>query len=252
MAIEYDKAYKLLAQQERISNSKAKELIDRGVVKVGDKKVLIARGEIRNDTHFTIKEIEKIKVIFEDKNILVVDKPAFLTADDVAKKFSGAILLNRLDKETSGVMMFAKNEEFQKRAITEFSQNRVYKEYVAIVDGKVVEEIVIDKPILTTKDRGMAKSKIDLKKGKPAKSTVSPILVEGNKSKIKVVIESGRTHQIRVHLNSVGLPIIGDAIYGRTASNINRVLLHSKVTKIFNYVFESPEPKEFRVYDFNS
>ena len=220
MAIEYDKAYKLLAQQERISNSKAKELIDRGVVKVGDKKVLIARGEIRNDTHFTIKEIEKIKVIFEDKNILVVDKPAFLTADDVAKKFSGAILLNRLDKETSGVMMFAKNEEFQKRAITEFSQNRVYKEYVDIVDGKVVEEIVIDKPILTTKDRGMAKSKIDLKKGKPAKSTVSPILVEGNKSKIKVVIESGRTHQIRVHLNSVGLPIIGDAIYGRTASNI--------------------------------
>ena len=94
--------------------------------------------------------------------------------------------------------------------------------------------------------------KIDLKKGKPAKSTVSPILVEGNKSKIKVVIESGRTHQIRVHLNSVGLPIIGDAIYGRTASNINRVLLHSKVTKIFNYTFESPEPKEFRVYDFNS
>ena len=121
-----------------------------------------------------------------------------------------------------------------------------------IVEGKVVDEIEIDKPILTTKDRGMAKSKIDLKKGKPAKSTVSPILVEGNKSKIKVVIESGRTHQIRVHLNSVGLPIIGDAIYGRTASNINRVLLHSKVTKIFDYVFESKEPKEFRVYDFHS
>uniref|UniRef100_UPI00404768AB pseudouridine synthase family protein n=1 Tax=Aliarcobacter sp. TaxID=2321116 RepID=UPI00404768AB len=252
MAVEYDKAYKLLAQQEGISNSKAKELIDRGVVKVGDKKVLIARGEIRSDTKFSIKEIAKIKVIFEDKNILVVDKPAFLTADDVAKKFDKAILLNRLDKETSGVMMFAKNEEFQKKAITEFSQNRVYKEYVAIVDGKVIEELVIDKPILTTKDRGMAKSKIDMKKGKPAKSTVYPVLVEGNKSKIKVVIESGRTHQIRVHLNSVGLPIIGDAIYGRAASNINRVLLHSKITKIFDYVFESPEPKEFRVYDFNS
>ena len=78
------------------------------------------------------------------------------------------------------------------------------------------------------------------------------MLVEGNKSKIKIVIESGRTHQIRVHLNSVGLPIIGDAIYGRTASNINRVLLHSKVTRIFDYEFISPEPKEFRVYDFHS
>lgn len=252
MAVEYDKAYKLLAEQENISNSKAKELIDRGVVKVGDKKVLIARGEIRNDTKFSVKEIAKIKVIFENKEILVVDKPAFLTADDVAKKFSGAILLNRLDKETSGVMMFAKTEEFQKKAITEFAQNRVYKEYVAIVDGKVVEEIVIDKPILTTKDRGSAKSKIDIKRGKPAKSTVYPVLVEGHKSKIKIVIESGRTHQIRVHLNSVGLPIIGDAIYGRTASNINRVLLHSKITRIFDYEFISPEPKEFRVYDFHS
>ena len=252
MAVEYDKAYKLLAQQERISNSKAKELIDRGVVKVGDQKVLIARGEIRSDTKFSVKEIAKIKVIYEDKNILVVDKPAFLTADDVAKRYEKAILLNRLDKETSGVMMFAKNEDFQKKAITEFAQNRVYKEYVAIVDGKVIEEIVIDKPILTTKDRGMAKSKIDLKKGKPAKSTVYPVLVEGHKSKVKIVIESGRTHQIRVHLNSVGLPIIGDAIYGRTASNINRVLLHSKITRIFDYEFISNEPKEFRVYDFNS
>lgn len=251
MAVTYEKAYKLLALQEKISNSKAKELIDMGVVKVGDKKVLIARGEIRSDTKFTIKEINKIKVIFEDNDILVVDKPAFLTADDVAKKFENTILLNRLDKETSGVMMFAKNEEFKKKAIKEFQANRVYKEYVAIVEGKVVDEIEIDKPILTTKDRGMAKSKIDTKRGKPAKSTVYPLLVEGNKSKIKIVIESGRTHQIRVHLNSVGLPIIGDAIYGRVSQNVNRVLLHSKITKIFDYTFEANEPKEFRVYDFN-
>lgn len=148
-------------------------------------------------------------------------------------------------------MMFAKNEEFQKKAIKEFQANRVYKEYVAIVEGKVIDEIEIDKPILTTKDRGMAKSKIDMKRGKPAKSTVYPLLVEGNKSKVKVVIESGRTHQIRVHLNSIGFPILGDAIYGRTAQNINRVLLHSKVTKIFDYEFVSPEPREFKVYDFN-
>ena len=87
---------------------------------MGDKKVLIARGEIRTDTRFTIKEINKIRVIFQDKDILVVDKPAFLTAEEVMKKYEGAILLNRLDKETSGVMMFAKNEEFQKKAIKEF------------------------------------------------------------------------------------------------------------------------------------
>ncbi|WP_072682150.1 RNA pseudouridine synthase [Arcobacter sp. LA11] len=247
----YDKAYKVLAKQEGISNSKAKELIDKGLVRAAGKKVMIARGEIDEDTVFSVKEIASIKMIFQDDNILAVDKPAFLTSDEVARKFPDYMMLNRLDKETSGVMLFAKNEEFQKKAIGEFKANRVYKEYVAIVDGKVIEEIEIDKPILTAKNRGIAKSKIDAKKGKPAKSTVYPMLVEGKHSKIKIVIDTGRTHQIRVHLNSVGLPIIGDAIYGKPAANINRVLLHSKKTQIFDYTFEAKEPREFRVYEFN-
>ncbi|MGB6327588.1 MAG: RluA family pseudouridine synthase [Halarcobacter sp.] len=247
----YDKAYKVLAKQEGISNSKAKDLIDKGLVRAAGKKVMIARGEIEDDTVFSVKEIASIKMIFQDDDILAVDKPAFLTSDEVARKFPDFLMLNRLDKETSGVMLFAKNEEFQKKAIAEFKANRVYKEYVAIVDGKVIEEIEIDKPILTAKNRGVAKSKIDARKGKPAKSTVYPMLVEGNKSKIKIVIDTGRTHQIRVHLNSVGLPIIGDAIYGKPAANINRVLLHSKKTQIFDYTFESKEPREFRVYEFN-
>ena len=107
MAVGYDKAYKLLAIQEKISNAKAKDLIDRGLVKVGDKKVMIARGEIKVDTKFSVKELAKTKVIFEDDDILVVDKPAFITADEVAKTFKDSILLNRLDKETSGVILLA-------------------------------------------------------------------------------------------------------------------------------------------------
>ncbi len=247
----YDKAYKVLAKQEGISNSKAKELIDKGLVRAAGKKVMIARGEIDEDTTFMVKEIASIKMIFQDEDIVAIDKPAFLTSDEVARKFPDYMMLNRLDKETSGVMLFAKNEDFQKKAIAEFKANRVYKEYVAIVDGKVIDEIEIDKPILTAKNRGVAKSKVDVKKGKPAKSTVYPMFVEGNKSKIKIVIDTGRTHQIRVHLNSVGLPIIGDAIYGKPAANINRVLLHSKKTRIFDYSFEAKEPREFRVYEFN-
>ncbi len=247
----YDKAYKVLAKQEGISNSKAKDLIDKGLVRAAGKKVMIARGEIDEETEFSVKEIASIKMIFQDDDIVAVDKPAFLTSDEVAKKFPDYMMLNRLDKETSGVMLFAKNEDFQKKAIAEFKANRVYKEYVAIVDGKVVEEIEIDKPILTAKNRGVAKSKIDVRKGKPAKSTVYPMLVEGRHSKIKIVIDTGRTHQIRVHLNSIGLPIIGDAIYGKPAANINRVLLHSKKTQIFDYTFEAKEPREFKVYEFN-
>lgn len=247
----FDKAYKVLAKQENISNSKAKDLIDRGLVTVGTKKVTIARGEIKTDTKFKVKKVADVKVIFQDDDILAVNKPPFLTADDVSKQFPKAILLNRLDKETSGVMLFAKTEEFRRKAIKEFANERVYKEYVAIVDGKVIEEIEINQPILTIKSKGRAISKVDHLNGKMAKSTVYPMFVEGNKSKVKVVIETGRTHQIRVHLNYVGYPIIGDAMYGKTVKNVNRVLLHSKKTKIFDYEFEAREPSEFTVYEFN-
>ncbi len=244
-----DKAYKVLAKQENISNSKAKDLIDKGLVKVGDKKVLIARGDIDVNTRFNIKDVEPIKVIFQDNDILAVDKPAFLTADEISRKFPKYMLLNRLDKETSGVMLFAKNEEFQTKAIREFKNNNVYKEYVAIVEGKVIETIVIDKPILTIKNnKGVARSKVDMKKGKSAKTTIYPMLVEGNKSKIKVVIDTGRTHQIRVHLNNANYPIIGDLVYGKPSTQVNRVLLHSKITKIFDYEFEAKVPREFNIY----
>ena len=244
-----EKAYKLLALQEGISNGKAKELIDKGVVTVNGKKLLIARGELREDAIFKIKEIAQAKIIFEDDDILVVDKPAHLNAQEVEAKFPQAVLLNRLDKETSGVMMLAKNEEFRKKAIKEFKNNKVYKEYVAIVEGKVVEDIVIDLPISTIKGK-IARSRIDEKGGRPAKTTVYPSMIEGNKSKIKVVIENGRTHQIRVHLQSVGLPIIGDLQYGRASNQVTRVMLHSKVTRILGYEFQAKEPKEFYHFGF--
>jgi len=244
-----EKAYKLLAFQEGISNGKAKELIDKGVVTVGGKKIQVARGEMKEDTVFKVKDIANARIIFEDDDILVVDKPAHLNSQEVEKKFPQAVLLNRLDKETSGVMLLAKNEEFRQRAIGEFKNNKVYKEYVAIVDGKVVEEEIIDLPISTIKGK-TARSRIDEEHGKPAKTTVYPNMVEGKKSKIKIIIENGRTHQIRVHLQYAGMPIIGDLQYGKPSNQVSRVMLHSKVTRILGYEFQAKEPKEFFHFGF--
>jgi 23S rRNA pseudouridine1911/1915/1917 synthase len=244
-----DKAYKLLALQEGISNKKAKELIDRGLVSVNGKKLVVARGEISDSSVFKIKDVSNVKVLFENDDIIAVDKPAFLNASEVEEQFPQASLLNRLDKETSGVMLLAKNDEFRGRAIKEFIDNKVYKEYVAIVEGKVVDEITIDLPIHTIKGK-FAKSKIDEEKGKPAKTMITPYMVEGNKSKIKVVIENGRTHQIRVHLQYAGYPIIGDLQYGKPSNQVQRVMLHSKVTRILGYEFQAKEPKEFYHFGF--
>jgi len=237
-----EKAYKLLALQEGISNSKAKSLIDRGLVYVSNRKVQVARGEIDAKTKFKVQTVEEATKIFENDDILVVDKPAFVNSDEIERQFKGTKLLHRLDRETSGVLMLVKNDAFQKKAIEEFKKDRVYKEYVAWVEGMVIEEIIIDKNIITEKRGGKAHSKIS-KQGKPAITEVTPLEVVNKKSKIQCVIHHGRTHQIRTHLRSIEHPIIGDTLYG--GRKHLRVMLHAKKVSILGMTFESPEPRAF-------
>lgn len=233
-------AYKLLAQQEGISNNKAKKLIDDGLVSINNEKVLIARAEVPQKTRFSVQKIEKPQVLFEDENLLALDKPPFLASEDI--KIEGATLIHRLDKETSGILLFSKNEEFRQKCVEEFKANRVKKLYIAWVEGMVIEEVTIDKAIKTIK-KGAAYSKID-KSGKSAKSIVTPLEVHGKKSKVQVEILTGRTHQIRVHLKSINHPIIGDVQYG-SRYKASRVMLHASYIKIFDYEIKSKEPKSF-------
>jgi 23S rRNA pseudouridine1911/1915/1917 synthase len=237
-----EKAYKLVAAQEGVSNAQGKSMIDRGLVYVGNKKVMIARGELPLDTEFKIQRVEKIKPIFEDNDLAVVNKPAFINSDEVERQFKGARLLHRLDRETSGVLMLVKNEEFREKAIRAFKNDEVYKEYVAWVDGVFTEEIIVDKAIITEKRHNKAYSKVS-KQGKPARSEVYPLEVSGKKSKVKVIIHEGRTHQIRTHLRSISFPITGDELYG--GSRFHRVMLHAKKVILMGRTFEAAEPKIF-------
>ncbi|WP_200763416.1 RluA family pseudouridine synthase [Nitrosophilus alvini] len=240
-----EKAYKVLALQLGISNKKAKELIDRGLVYAGGKKVLIARGEIDTKTKFKVKETNPVKKIFEDENIIAVDKPAHISSEEIEKE-SGAKLLHRLDKETSGVLLLVKNEEFRKRAIEEFRKGRVFKEYIAWVQGIVAEETKIDLPILTDKKGHRARSRISYSKGKEALTTITPLEIAAKKTKVKAVIKTGRTHQIRVHLSRIDHPIIGDTYY--SGPEYERVMLHAKKIELLGYSFEAPQPKEFEKF----
>ncbi len=241
-----DKAYKVLARQEEISNKKAKELIDRGLVFVGDKKVKIARANISDETRFRIEYPEDIEIIYQDENIIAVNKPAQIDSYDIQNAIEGVELLHRLDRDTSGVLLLGRNREFIQDAIKEFKNRRVKKHYVAWVEGVVYETMEIDDPILTIK-KGKAFSKIDPLRGKKAYTKVTPEEIQGKKSKVSIKITTGRTHQIRVHLASVGHPIVGDEQYGsRTQSK--HMLLHSAKMKIFDYEFKAKEPKAIARY----
>lgn len=237
-----DKAYKLLAMQEGISNAKAKSLIDRGLVYVANNKVLIARGELDEKTIFRVEKLGKIAVLFENEDLVVVDKPPFVNSDEIEKEFKGTQLLHRLDRETSGVLMLVKNEEFREKAIKEFKQDRVYKEYIAWVEGILSEPCDIDRPILTTKKNNKAYSNVS-NKGKSARTEVFPDIVSAKKTKVKCIIHQGRTHQIRTHLRYIEHPIIGDEQYG--GRRARRVMLHAHKVKLLGLEFIAPEPKEF-------
>jgi len=236
-----EKAYKLLAQQENISNREAKELIDTGNVFVANRKVHIARAEMDPKTRFIIRKTV-VEVLFEDRFIIAVNKPSGVVSETLEKRFN-AKLLHRLDKGTSGVLILVRDEEFREKAIEAFRQGKVYKAYLAVVEGLVTEEQTIDVPISTVKDK-KAKSRVDLQGGKAAKTFITPESIARKRTKLNVIIETGRTHQIRTHLNHIGFPILGDVEYG--GRDYERIMLHAKRIKLFNYDITAPEPTIFK------
>jgi len=236
-----EKAYKLLAVQEGITNRSAKDLIDRGLVYSGGKKVVMARALMSAKSNFRVEKPTRTTKIFEDDKLLAINKPAFVTSEQIAKK-QGYPLLHRLDKETSGVLLLVKDEDFREEAIKTFKRQEVLKEYTAWVTGVIAEAFTIDAPLLTIKKNGSAYSKVS-ENGNTAISHVEPLEVHGKRTKIKVTIETGRTHQIRAHLKHAGYPIIGDKMYGGRAHK--RILLHAGHISLMGYDFKADEPKDF-------
>jgi len=195
---------------------------------------------------------EKIEIIFEDSDILVVNKPTGVSVtkdragqpqlvDFLAKQIGTEAtaklrLVHRLDKDTSGVMILAKNRETQRKFADYFFDRKVKKTYLAIVRGAAFEATgTIDAPLGNSrKNPGLMV--IDRRKGKQSVTEWHLLADFGLASLLAVNPLTGRTHQIRVHLASIGLPIAIDPLYAG-----DRPILLSEFKKNYRLGFNQEE-----------
>ena len=162
-------------------------------------------------------------VIFDNEDYLAINKPPFLsTLEDrndsqnalelVRSEWPGAKVCHRIDKETSGVLLFAKSDASYRHTSIQFEKRKVKKEYHAVVHGRVdIKDVAVEEPIRLL---GNGKVCIDKHVGKKASTTFDTIEIFKFHSLIKCLPLTGRMHQIRIHVASKGTPIVGDELYG--------------------------------------
>ena len=211
--------------------------------------------------------MKKLDIIYEDKELLVVNKPSkLLTISDgktdhtlysMAREYvkkqhksNKIFIVHRLDRDTSGIVVFAKNETIKK--YLQDNWNKITnREYIAILEGKFnTKKGVIKEYLLEDKTHRVYASKN--KRGEYAETSYEVINYTINNTVVKINIKTGKKNQIRVGLSNLGYPIVGDRKYGSVTNPLKRLGLHaSKLDiKINNkeFNFEAFIPKEFLKY----
>lgn len=199
--------------------------------------------------HLTLEpEAIPLDILFEDSYLIAINKPPGLVVHPAPGNYTGTFvhallyhckelkqdgvrpgIVHRLDKETSGVLIAAKNEQMQAKLSDLFAKREVIKEYRAICLGTPGEKI-LDLPIgrHPIKRTEMC---IDQEKGRSAKTVVHTLNSNEKLSYVQLYPKTGRTHQLRVHLKALGCPILGDKVYGNKSANTHfkaeRHLLHA-------------------------
>jgi len=217
-----------------------------------------------------LPEAIPLNIIYEDDDLLVIDKPAGLAIHPApghpSHTLVNAILshlptlpdtddslrpgiVHRLDKDTSGVMLVAKNSRAQANLIDQFKTHSVVKAYLALVKGHLTPESgVIEAPI--GRDPRNRKRMAVVTKGREARTQYNVVKYVGDDTLLEVKPETGRTHQIRVHLSAIGYPVVGDKVYGVKSPFLSRQFLHAyrlgvKLPSTGEYVeFESELPPD--------
>ncbi len=204
--------------------------------KLNENDILEVRIDFEEDDDIIPQKID-LNILYEDDYILAINKPSGIvvhpssyhpdwTLANGVKYYlnNGKKIrpINRLDRDTSGIVLFAKNEYVQEA----FSNTKTNKIYIAITDGIITPEAdTINAPIARKEDSIM--ERIVSSTGQNAITHYETIKCVNGNSLLKVCIETGRTHQIRVHLAYKGFPILGDTLYGKESSLISRQALHA-------------------------
>ncbi len=258
------KAFLFLMRELNLTQSEAQRLIARNR--------LICNGEIvKNSAKLISGEVEVtkfaptpigLKPIFQTKEFAIFDKPPFMLIHpkntltknsllDEAKAMFGdkANITHRIDYETSGLVLVAKNLEVEIELKKLFEEQKVKKSYLALVKGEIKKELFIDLAILKNDDFTNTKDRVFIdENGKSSQTIIKPIkfFKDKNVTLIEAIPLTGRLHQIRVHLHYIGHTILGEPIYGKSfefaskyldkilstteridESGANRVMLHS-------------------------
>jgi len=187
-----------------------------------------------------------LSILHQDHEILIVDKPSGLLSvpgrgehladcllSRVQAAFPEALLVHRLDRDTSGVMVFALTSHAQRHLGLQFEKRQVKKTYVARVWGRVEEKTgTVDLPLIVDWPN-RPRQKVDFDAGKPALTDWRVAKYEHNATRVRLYPKTGRSHQLRVHMREIGHPILGDPFYAEgEARNAPRLMLHAESLRL--------------------
>ena len=195
------------------------------------------------ETQDIIPQDIPIDVAYEDVDLLIVNKPPFMVVHPTRSHLENTLangimnyfnntnqdcivrLVNRLDRDTSGLVMIAKSQYAHQGMAKKLDNNQIEKTYIAVVEGRLEGKDTIDMPI----DRPTPESmKREVMEGGQRAVTHYEALASSDKmSVLSIKLETGKTHQIRVHMKTIGHPIVGDSLYGNVSEYIDRQALHA-------------------------
>ena len=243
---------------------KAKTTLKPGnIVEILDKETAVKINPNKN----LVKESQRIKILFEDDHIIVVNKQAGLLSVSTDKlepdtlhsrvvdylqqvdRKAWVFVVHRLDRETSGVMIFAKNKQHKEYLQEQFANREVHRNYHAMVEGIPVNSYGTIREWLF-EDKFLNVRSVD-KKHPKAKLAITHWEIEDSDhvaSLLSLTIETGRRHQIRVGLSNLGHPVVGDNLHGARGNPIGRIALHASSIELLHpdtddpVRFEAPIP----------